>query len=221
MLLVKIRRELAPAPCFITLPFLAKTCIAPQQAYSTWRSCRRGVCGPKSECGAVPGQRLRHGGVPGWRGGSVGNGWLLIATEGPLSCLAVGGCLYFRLLLYGHSVPFAGTHPTRPTHPPGTHVHIQVMIFSCFPIHSATPQRWWDVNIGVMFFNLRHTAMEGVLLEWLGMIEAITDDLLNQPQTKDYVAKDSKADFKNDQQVRGSCGGLPGRDKLGGARYCP
>jgi hypothetical protein len=68
------------------------------------------------------------------------------------------------------------------------------------PTH--TPQFWYDINIGVMFVNLRHSGSRDVISKWLAMIEAVPEEVLNRSCTKAYVTKGKRPLFKDDQQVR-------------------
>lgn len=62
-----------------------------------------------------------------------------------------------------------------PTYNASTFLEDQYAVIACAGGH---PERFYDINIGVAFFNLKHPAMEEILTGWKEKFEMVNNLLV-------------------------------------------
>ena len=63
------------------------------------------------------------------------------------------------------------------------------------------PTLFYDINIGVAFFNLRHPDFGDLIRGWVAAIDQVADSQLNRGSTENYVAMRGGARVPDDQQM--------------------
>lgn len=65
------------------------------------------------------------------------------------------------------------------------------------------PALWWDINIGVAFFNLRHPDFGGIVSRWLWRIQWVPEARMDADEgaTETYVSMKGATPVRDDQQM--------------------